>query len=102
MPTHQARASQPSEVTDSPRIQPRTALTMTETGWCSAKARSQSGIEAVGTNALLAKVSGKSQMKPPDWAASGLRTSKAIAAPIHEKAKLTSNSNPPAASQPSA
>ena len=38
------------------RSSPRTALTISETGWCSAKARNQSGILFVGTNALLAKV----------------------------------------------
>ena len=40
------------------------------TGWRSAKPRSQVGRLAVETKALLAKVSGKSQMKPADCAAS--------------------------------
>src|SRR5260370_38179066 len=53
----------------------------------------------VGTNALLAKVKGKSQMKPADCAASTLLTANPITAEIHEKAKLVSRSSPAAASQ---
>src|SRR5487761_947535 len=41
-----------------------------------------------GTKALEAKVSGKSQIKPADWAASTLRTARPIKADTHEKAKL--------------
>ncbi len=52
------------------------------------------------TKALLAKVSGKSQMNPADCAASTLWTSRPIVAEIHEKAKLTSRIMPKAASQP--
>jgi hypothetical protein len=71
---HHASACQIVEASGWFNKSPRTALTINETGWCSAKARSQSGILRVGTNALLAKVSGKSQMKPADWAASTVRT----------------------------
>src|SRR2546422_2604719 len=53
----------------------------------------------VGTNALLAKVNGKSQMKPADCAASTLLTTNPIVADTHEKAKLVSRSIPPAATQ---
>src|SRR2546430_778743 len=70
---------------------PRKASARTETGLCWAKPRNQLGIVATGTKALDANVSGKSQMKPPDWAASTLRTSKPIKAEIQEKAKLTPN-----------
>src|SRR5215471_20542794 len=52
-----------------------------------------------GTNALLAKVNGKSQMKPADCAASTLLTASAIVAEIHEKEKLVSKSIPTAATQ---
>jgi hypothetical protein len=72
---------------------PRTALTTSETGWCSAKARNQLGMLCVGTNALLAKVNGKSQIKPADWAASTLLTTNPIVAEIQENAKLVSSSN---------
>src|SRR5437016_14212435 len=54
---------------------------------------------SVGTNALLAKVNGKSQMKPADCAASTLFTNNPIVAEIHEKAKLVSKSSPTAATQ---
>ena len=81
------------------RSSPRTALMIRVTGWCSAKARSQLGILAVGTNALLAKVNGKSQMKPADCAASTLLTNNPMVADIHEKAKLVSKSIPAAANQ---
>lgn len=81
------------------RISPRVALTICVTGWCSAKVRSQVGILAVGTNALLAKVNGKSQMKPADCAASTLFTNNPIVAEIQEKAKLVSKSSPTDASK---
>src|SRR5579884_419737 len=99
MPTHHASACQMVEASGLLRSRPRTALTISETGWCSAKARSQFGILEVGTKALLAKVSGKSQMKPADCAASTLLTSRAINAEIHEKAKLVSMRIPAAANQ---
>ena len=43
---------------------------------------------ATGTKALEAKVSGKIQMNPNDWAASTLRTIRPTKAEIQEKAKL--------------
>src|SRR3984893_2777616 len=70
---------------------PRRESARTETGLCCAKPRNQLGIVATGTKALDANVRGKSQMKPPDWAASTLRTSSPINAEIQEKAKLTPN-----------
>ena len=78
-------------------MRPRVALTICVTGWCSAKARNQVGILSVGTNALLAKVNGKSQTKPADCAASTVLTDKPTVAEIQEKAKLVSNSSPTAA-----
>src|SRR5260221_9189429 len=101
MPRPQASACQPVEPTDWPSSSARTESTKTETGWCSAKPRSQVGIDATGTNALLAKVSGKSQMNPADCAASTLCTSNPMTAEIHEKAKLTSRIRPTAASHAS-
>src|SRR5689334_292877 len=42
-----------------PRVRSRTVLMMMVTGWWSANALSQLGMVDVGTNALLANVSGK-------------------------------------------
>ncbi len=53
-----------------------------------------------GANALLAKVSGKNQIKPADCTASTLRTRSPTVAPIQEKAKLKIKSRPIAATQP--
>ncbi len=53
----------------------------------------------VGTKALLAKVKGKSQIKPADCAASTVLTNRPMVADIHEKAKLVSRSKPAAANQ---
>src|SRR6266702_2184147 len=99
MPTHHATACPIVATSGWLSSSPRTALTISETGWCSAKARSQLGILCVGTNALLAKVNGKSQMKPPDCAASTLLTINPIVAEIHEKAKLVSRRIAAAANQ---
>lgn len=41
---------------------------------------------STGTKALEMKVSGKSQISPPDVAASGVRTTSPISAPIQENA----------------
>ncbi len=54
---------------------------------------------STGTNALLAKVNGKSQMKPADCAASTLFTDNPIVAEIQENAKLVSKRSPTAASK---
>ena len=99
MPTHQAIAIQIVEASGWFRISPRVALTICVTGWCSAKVRSQVGMLAVGTNALLAKVNGKSQMKPADCAASTVFTDNPIVAEIQENAKLVSKSSPTAANR---
>src|SRR5579863_9229623 len=87
---HQTTDCQPSAPTGWPSSSARTASTKTDTGWWLANPCSQSGILSTGTNALLAKVSGKSQMNPADCAASTLWTSSPMVAEIHEKAKLTS------------
>src|SRR6516225_3966981 len=86
MPTHQAIAIQIVEASGWLRMSPRVALTIWVTGWCSAKVRSQVGMLCVGTNALLAKVNGKSQTKPADCAASTLLTDNPIVAEIQVKA----------------
>src|ERR1700716_2602220 len=65
---------------------PRSASARTETGLCWANACNQPGMVETGTKALEAKVNGKSQMNPPDCAASTLRTSSPIKAEIQEKA----------------
>src|SRR5579884_763812 len=97
MPRHQAIACQMVEASGWLSKRPRTALTIRETGWWSAKARNQVGMFCVGTKALLANVSGKSQMKPADCAASTLRATRPMAAEIQEKAKLVSRSSAVAA-----
>ena len=99
MPTHQAIAIQIVEASGWLRISPRVALTICVTGWCSAKVRSQGGILCVGTNALLANVKGKSQMKPSDCAASTLFTDNPIVAEIQENAKLVNKRIPTAANK---
>src|SRR6202022_4602055 len=53
MPTHQARAIQISPPTGCCSNKALIVLTIEVTGWCSAKARTGPGIEAVGTNAEL-------------------------------------------------
>ena len=65
-------------------VSARTALTTRVTGLTSANACTTPGIEAVGTNAEEAKVSGKTQMKPADWAVSGFLTASPTNALIHE------------------
>src|SRR5258708_16312432 len=70
---------------------PRSASARTEIGLWRAKVCNQPGIVATGTNALEAKVRGKSQMNPPDCAASTLRTNSPTNAEIQEEAKLTPN-----------
>src|SRR5713101_1232435 len=99
MPTHQAIAIQIVVGSGWLRISPRVASTIFVTGWCSAKARSQGGMLCTGTNALLAKVNGKSQMKPADCAASTLFTDNPIVAEIQENAKLVSKRSPTAANK---
>src|SRR2546430_17482096 len=64
---------------------PRSASARTEIGLRRAKACNQPGIVATGTKALEAKVSGESQMNPPDWAASTLRTRRPMKAEIQER-----------------
>src|SRR5690348_17726930 len=53
MPTHQARAIQMSPPTGCCSNKALIVLTIEVTGWCSAKARTGPGIEAVGTKAEL-------------------------------------------------
>ena len=99
MPTHQAIAIQIVEAFGWLRMSPRVASTICVTGWCSANTRSHGGMLSTGTNALLAKVNGKSQMKPADCAASTLFTINPIVAEIQENAKLVSKRSPTAASK---
>src|SRR2546423_6682495 len=53
MPTHQARATQMPSPTGCCSTRALIVSTIEVTGWCSAKARTGPGIEAVGTNAEL-------------------------------------------------
>jgi hypothetical protein len=55
-------------------VSARAAFTVSVTGLTSAKACTAPGMDDVGTNAEEAKVSGKTQMNPTDWAVSGSRT----------------------------
>src|SRR4051794_31478786 len=68
----------------SPIISARLAFTHSVTGLMSANHCSAAGIESVGTNAEEMNVSGKTQMKPTDCAASGFFTSRPTNALIHE------------------
>src|SRR5215467_5617700 len=55
MPTHHARATQISSDTGCPDSNARMVSTIAVTGWFSAKTRTASGIDLVGTNAELIK-----------------------------------------------
>src|SRR5215469_12771152 len=55
MPTHQASATQISADTGCPDRNARMVSTIAVTGWFSAKTRTASGIDLVGTNAELIK-----------------------------------------------
>src|SRR5260221_14478474 len=55
MPTHHARATQIASDTGCPASNARMVFTIAVTGWCSAKTRTVSGIDLVGTNAELIK-----------------------------------------------
>ena len=73
------------------------ASTTIVTGLALAKACSQPGMVKIGTNALLANVSGKTHTNPADWAASTLPTESPMTAEIHENAiaNRTSSPSPP-------
>ena len=77
-------------------------MTVGVTGVARAKACSQPGSEASGTNADEAKVSGNSQTKPARLAASTLATDSPMHAEIHEKANPNSEVSAIAASSPTA
>jgi hypothetical protein len=66
-------------------VRRRAASTVRVTGLISAKVSTTPGIDSVGTKAEEANTSGKTQMKPNDWAASGLRTTMPTEALIQEK-----------------
>ena len=84
MPTHQASACPIVAISGWLSSSPRTALTISETGWCSAKTRSQSGIVFVGTKADDAKTSGARTGNAAAWADSGSRTQSPTVAKTHE------------------
>src|SRR5215216_2691847 len=71
----------------------RMALTTIVNGFTSANQRSAAGIESVGTNADEMKVSGKTAMKPTEFAASGDFTSIPSSANSHENAYPNSSSS---------
>ena len=62
------------------------ASTMIVNGLISANDCSAAGIESTGTKADEMKVSGKTAMKPTEFAASGEDTSRPNSAKTHEKA----------------
>ena len=64
----------------------RIASTMIVNGLMSANACSAAGIDSTGTNADEMKVSGKTAMKPTEFAASGEDTSRPSSAKTHENA----------------
>ena len=63
----------------------RTASTMKVTGFASATGCSQSGIDAIGTNADEMKVSGKMIVNPYPFAASGEEATSPMRANTQEK-----------------
>src|SRR5260370_9538427 len=91
MPAIQASACHGALPRGCPLNQPRSEFTVTVTGLWLAKPRSQDGMPWVGTNADEANVSGNSQMKPPDCAASTLLTDRPISTPIQENPKLNAS-----------
>ncbi len=64
----------------------RAAWTVALNGFHSATCRSHGVIWAESTNAMDTKVTGNSQISPPDVAASGVRTDRPMRAPIQENA----------------
>src|SRR5262249_6316640 len=72
----------------------RQASTVTLTGLCSAKPCSQLGMVPTGTKAELANVKGKSQINPPDCAASTEETLNPMSTAIQEKAKPNTKIRP--------
>jgi hypothetical protein len=64
----------------------RQAWTVALNGFHSAIGWSHPAICPDATNAIEMKVTGNSQISPPDVAASGVRTERPINAPIHENA----------------
>src|ERR671934_740826 len=84
-------AAPPSEVGAPVSAYERAASAVTVTGLTFAKASSQPGIVATGTNTELAKTSGKVTTNPADCAASAPRTVSAT------KAKIQLSASPKAA-----
>ena len=87
MPAIQSSEVVSGPCTSPPCVSARIESTVAVTGWCSANARSQLGIVAVGANVELAKTSGKIGRNPATCAVSGSPTSMPISANIHENAK---------------
>src|SRR5438874_7468493 len=87
MPLIQSSDNQRSCQTGRLRIMSLMASIVWLIGLLRAKAWSHDGMVEIGTKAELANTSGKIQMKPAAWAASGSRTLMPIRAEIHEKAR---------------
>src|SRR4051794_2080996 len=94
IPADQASDCRTRLVARPPIRSARTALTVIVIGWCSAKGCSQSGIVAVGTNALDANTSGKTSGKLAACALSALGTDSPTSAKNHEKEKENASSIP--------
>src|SRR2546429_9617516 len=90
-PIHAAAA--PSDAVVPKRASERAALAVTVTGLIAAKAWSQGGKVATGTNTELAKTSGKMTTNPAVWAVSAPRTGRAPTA----KSQLGANAKAAAA-----
>src|SRR3954453_19848961 len=75
----------------------RAAWTVALKGFHSAMCRSHGVMLPVSTNALEMKVTGKSQISPPEGAASGVRTDRPMRAPIQVNAYPSWSSRPKAA-----
>src|SRR4051794_25799645 len=71
----------------------RQACTVALNGFHSAMCRSQGVMLLESTNAFEMNVTGKSQISPPDVAASGVRTERPMSAPIQVNAYPDSRSS---------
>src|SRR5215208_6372561 len=91
MPSDQARDWSTAVEVGPPIIRARTALTVMVTGWRSAHAWSQPGIDARGTKADEANTSGTVSGKVAAWALSALRTPRPTMANSHDRAKPSSS-----------
>src|SRR3981081_1296397 len=98
MPTHHASATQIASDTGCPESNARMVPTIAVTGWVSAKTRTASGIDLVGTNAELIKgrkMSGYEKAVAPsvDFAVSPAITATQVKASVNNERRPTTASH---------